>query len=73
MKITINLNFFELLTIFLVFGKLSDNLTWNWGAVFAPLLANASYYIMIYIYAWVQITRRKITSASSSITKSKIK
>ena len=32
-QIRINLSFFELLTLILVFGKLSDNLAWPWVAV----------------------------------------
>lgn len=54
MRINLNLSFFELLTIFLVVGKLSDNLEWRWGAVFAPLIVNATYLIVTSIYDYIK-------------------
>ena len=68
MRINLNLSFFELLTIFLVFGKLSDNLDWRWGAVFAPLIVNATYLIVTSIYDYVKL-RQEIEVRKQAIIK----
>lgn len=67
MKINLNLNFFEVLTIILVVGKLSDNLGWSWAAVFSPVIASATYDILIWNY--YMNSKKAIKKASEPINK----
>ena len=70
MKIRINLNFFEVLTIILVVGKLSDNLGWNWAAVFSPIIAEATYNILVMGYYLIQKNKmEKYIKAKSQVKK----
>lgn len=42
----VKIDFFELLTLVLVTGKVWGNLTWSWPMVFAPIMAQATFHIL---------------------------
>jgi hypothetical protein len=55
---TINFNFFSLLTLIFVAAKLFNVIDWSWWVVFSPVLGVASLFILAITLALVLPIRR---------------